>query len=360
MLGPLLAGDADVVYGSRFLSGQPHRVLYYWHSVGNRLLTTASNMFTNLNLTDMETCYKAFRREVIQSIEIEEDRFGFEPEITAKIAARRLADLRGRHLVLGPHLRRGQEDRVEGRRPRDLRRRALLDGVAAACARRIDHAPDRSIPPAEFDDSDAELSDVLSHARGSRQLRRLDLRADPAAPRRATCSRSAPATASSPSACAATRTSPRPTSRSAASTRSRERFAGNDEVEVLQADVAALGAEDRRFDSVVLINVLEHIDDDVERARRPARAAEAGRPALRVRARVRRAVLGLRPPHRAPPPLPAVAARHDVRPGRARRGRRPLREHRRRAGLVVVLPPARPGPDPALVGEALRPRRRSR
>ena len=87
MLGPLLAGDADVVYGSRFLSGHPHRVLYYWHSVGNRLLTTASNMFTNLNLTDMETCYKAFRREVIQSIEIEEDRFGFEPEITAKIAA---------------------------------------------------------------------------------------------------------------------------------------------------------------------------------------------------------------------------------------------------------------------------------
>ena len=86
VLGPLLAGDADVVYGSRFLSGHAHRVLYYWHSVGNRFLTTASNMFTNLNLTDMETCYKAFRREIIQSIEIEEDRFGFEPEITAKVA----------------------------------------------------------------------------------------------------------------------------------------------------------------------------------------------------------------------------------------------------------------------------------
>ena len=87
MLAPLLAGNADVVFGSRFLSGDAHRVLYYWHSVGNRLLTTASNMFTNLNLTDMETCYKAFRREVIQSIAIEEDRFGIEPEITAKIAA---------------------------------------------------------------------------------------------------------------------------------------------------------------------------------------------------------------------------------------------------------------------------------
>jgi glycosyltransferase involved in cell wall biosynthesis len=86
MLEPLLDARADVVFGSRFQSGRPHRVVYYWHSVGNRFLTTASNMFTNLNLTDMETCYKAFRREVIQSITIKEDRFGFEPEITAKIA----------------------------------------------------------------------------------------------------------------------------------------------------------------------------------------------------------------------------------------------------------------------------------
>ena len=86
MLEPLLDGKADVVFGSRFQSDRPHRVLYYWHSVGNRILTTASNMSTNLNLTDMETCYKAFRREVIQSIMIEEDRFGFEPEITAKVA----------------------------------------------------------------------------------------------------------------------------------------------------------------------------------------------------------------------------------------------------------------------------------
>ncbi|MEZ5371313.1 MAG: glycosyltransferase family 2 protein [Microthrixaceae bacterium] len=87
LLEPLLDGRADVVYGSRFLAGGPHRVLYYWHSVGNRFLTTLSNMFTNLNLTDMETCYKVFRREVIQSIDIEEDRFGFEPEITAKVSS---------------------------------------------------------------------------------------------------------------------------------------------------------------------------------------------------------------------------------------------------------------------------------
>jgi glycosyltransferase involved in cell wall biosynthesis len=86
LLGPLEDDKADVVFGSRFQSGRPHRVLYYWHSVGNRMLTTLSNMFTNLNLTDMETCYKAFRRSVIQSIVIEENRFGFEPEITAKVA----------------------------------------------------------------------------------------------------------------------------------------------------------------------------------------------------------------------------------------------------------------------------------
>ena len=89
LLGPLLAGDADVVYGSRFMGGDAHRVLYFWHTLGNRLLTLASNVMTDLNLTDMETCYKMFRREVIQSIDICEDRFGFEPEVTAKIAAAR-------------------------------------------------------------------------------------------------------------------------------------------------------------------------------------------------------------------------------------------------------------------------------
>lgn len=90
VLEPLLDNRADVVFGSRFLSGRPHRVLYFWHSLGNRFLTLMSNMFTDLNLTDMETCYKCFRREVIQAIDIEEDRFGFEPEITAKLAKLRL------------------------------------------------------------------------------------------------------------------------------------------------------------------------------------------------------------------------------------------------------------------------------
>ncbi len=86
LLRPLIEGKADVVYGSRFLSGDARRVLYYWHSVGNRLLTAASNMATNLNLTDMETCYKVFRRTLLQSLELEQDRFGIEPEITAKVA----------------------------------------------------------------------------------------------------------------------------------------------------------------------------------------------------------------------------------------------------------------------------------
>jgi glycosyltransferase involved in cell wall biosynthesis len=90
LLKPILTGKAQVVYGSRFGSSGAHRVLYFWHSVGNRLLTTLSNMFTNLNLTDMETCYKVFRREVIQGITIEESRFGFEPEITAKVAKLRV------------------------------------------------------------------------------------------------------------------------------------------------------------------------------------------------------------------------------------------------------------------------------
>lgn len=86
LLAPILAGKADVVYGSRFVGSEAHRVLYFWHMVGNRLLTLLSNMFTNLNLTDMETGYKVFRREIIQAIKIKESRFGFEPEITAKVA----------------------------------------------------------------------------------------------------------------------------------------------------------------------------------------------------------------------------------------------------------------------------------
>lgn len=87
LLQPILDGKADVVYGSRFMGGQPHRVVYFWHSVGNKMLTLLSNMYTDLNLTDMETCYKVFKKEILEHIELEEDRFGIEPEFTAKVAA---------------------------------------------------------------------------------------------------------------------------------------------------------------------------------------------------------------------------------------------------------------------------------
>ncbi len=86
LLRPLEEGEADVVYGSRFMGGKPHRILFFWHTLGNKLLTLLSNMFTNLNLTDMETCYKVFRREIIQSLDLKEKRFGFEPEVTAKMS----------------------------------------------------------------------------------------------------------------------------------------------------------------------------------------------------------------------------------------------------------------------------------
>lgn len=92
LLKPALEGFADVVYGSRFMGGNPHRILFYWHSIGNRWLTNLSNMFTNLNLTDMETCYKLFKTETIQKINLKEKRFGFEPEVTAKIS--RVKDVR--------------------------------------------------------------------------------------------------------------------------------------------------------------------------------------------------------------------------------------------------------------------------
>jgi glycosyltransferase involved in cell wall biosynthesis len=86
LIQPILDGFADVVYGSRFMGGKPHRILFFWHTIGNKFLTFLSNMFTNLNLTDMETCYKLFRRELIQSLDLREKRFGFEPEVTAKVS----------------------------------------------------------------------------------------------------------------------------------------------------------------------------------------------------------------------------------------------------------------------------------
>jgi 2-polyprenyl-3-methyl-5-hydroxy-6-metoxy-1,4-benzoquinol methylase len=163
VLRPLLTDKADVVYGSRFLGGSDRRVLYYWHSVGNRFLTAISNMLTNLNVSDMETCYKAFRREVIQSIEIEEDRFGFEPEITAKIA-------RGGWRVYEVGISYAGRTYAEGKKI------GWRDGVRAVysvlrysrIADRVDRrAVDRSAGPAEFDQSDNELASTLDSLDGA-------------------------------------------------------------------------------------------------------------------------------------------------------------------------------------------------
>jgi SAM-dependent methyltransferase len=157
LVQPLEAGRADVVYGSRFLSGGSHRVLYFWHAVGNKLLTLLSNMATNLNLTDMETGYKCFRREVIQAIDIEEDRFGFEPEITAKLAR---AKVRIYEVGISYSGRTYDEGKKIGWR----------DGVGALwCIAKFNGpATDRPVvehAPAGFDEADSQLHTVLDNLR---------------------------------------------------------------------------------------------------------------------------------------------------------------------------------------------------
>jgi 2-polyprenyl-3-methyl-5-hydroxy-6-metoxy-1,4-benzoquinol methylase len=258
ILAPLLDNTADVVYGSRFLGGQAHRVLYYWHSVGNRFLTTASNMLTNLNLTDMETCYKAFRREVIQGLEIEEDRFGFEPEITAKIA-------RGGWRVYEVGIPYAGRTYAEGKKI------GWRDGVRALysilrysrVADRLGFGrhPDRDEAPVDFDDSDAELEDVLDSLRDAdRYADWIYSLTEPHLGQEvleigaghgeltARLSRGRFVTATDLSKRCVDGL--------------QEQYAGAANVEIRHADVAALG-DSRRYDSVILVNVLEHIDDDV-------------------------------------------------------------------------------------------------
>ena len=164
VLAPLLEDKADVVFGSRFLSGDAHRVLYYWHSVGNRLLTTASNMLTDLNLTDMETCYKAFRREVVQGIDFQEDRFGFEPEVTAKVAR---AGWRVYEVGISYNGRTYAEGKKIGWRDG---MRALYSIVRySPLLEPVNGFPVvRDEPPPDFEESDAELETVLDSLRGAR------------------------------------------------------------------------------------------------------------------------------------------------------------------------------------------------
>ena len=119
LLAPIVEGNADVVYGTRFIGGRPHRILFFWHSIGNKFLTFLSNMFTDLNLSDMETCYKLFKTEIIQSIQLTEKRFGFEPEITAKIS--RIEDIRIYEVGISYY----------GRRPKDGKKIGWRDGLRA-------------------------------------------------------------------------------------------------------------------------------------------------------------------------------------------------------------------------------------
>ncbi|MBM3673539.1 MAG: glycosyltransferase [Actinobacteria bacterium] len=263
VLGPLIAGEADVVYGSRFLSGRPHRVLYYWHSVGNKVLTTASNMFTNLNLSDMETCYKAFRREVIQSLELEEDRFGIEPEITAKIAA---AGWRVYEVGISYAGRTYDQGKKIGWRDgiRAVYGIARYSKAWSGMRARLDRAPDRTLTPADFDAADVALTDVLASLEGAdnysdwiasmvephlgAELLEIGAGHGELTERLQRNGRIVTATDLSKRCVEELE----------------ERFSAYPNVQVRHADVADLG-EGHQYSTVILVNVLEHIDDD-ERA----------------------------------------------------------------------------------------------
>ena len=124
LLAPILDDLADVVYGSRFLGG-PHRVLFFWHYFGNWIFTTLTNILYDINLSDMGTCYKAFRTEILQSLQLKSDRFGIEPEITAKVCKKKAEDLRSPHFLSGPHLCGRKKNHLEGRFPLFLGAAAL-------------------------------------------------------------------------------------------------------------------------------------------------------------------------------------------------------------------------------------------
>jgi glycosyltransferase involved in cell wall biosynthesis/phospholipid N-methyltransferase len=314
LLEPLLEGKADAVYGSRFLSSGPHRVLYFWHSVGNRILTMASNILTNLNLTDMETCYKAFRREVVSSLEIEENRFGLEPEITAKLA-------RGGWRIYEVGISYSGRTYAEGKKI------GWKDGVHAfycilkyspIFSRKSRSGPYGRQSLAEFDSADNELAgslesldrakhyagwiysmidpylgkDVLEIGAGHGTF--TDLLLD---------GRNVTATDLSPRCVDILE----------------RRFRDTPEVAVKLCDVSTefdLGL----FDSVVMINVLEHVDEDVKVVRR---VRDALRPGGHLIVFV--------------PAFEGLYSEFDRRVGHRRRYRRPgLGAVSERAGLVNI------------------------
>ncbi len=251
LLAPLVEGRADVVYGSRFHSSQAHRVLYFWHSLGNRFLTLASNMATDLNLTDMETCYKVFKREVLEQIVIEEDRFGFEPEVTAKVAGQgwRIFEVgisyAGRTYAEGKKI--GWKDGV----------RAIYCIARYGLTARLRQAP--LAPTTTFEQAGDSLEPTLESLDGADQYASwIESKLAPhlrgeilevgaglgTFTERLTRYGRVVATEKSPQSLAALQ----------------QRFAGRTDIEVRSADD---DLADRRFDAVVLVNVLEHIEDDI-------------------------------------------------------------------------------------------------
>jgi SAM-dependent methyltransferase len=259
LLEPLVDGRADVVYGSRFLTTEARRVLYYWHSLGNRVLTTWSNMVTNVNLTDMETCHKVFRREVLEQITIEEDRFGVEPELTAKVAALgcRIYEIGisydGRSYAEGKKI--GWRDGM----------RALVAipkySVRARAAARRD-ALRTARGPASFAAADEELASTLHSLDGARNYADwLISLIRPHVSGRLLEVGAGHGTFSEQLAELGALVASEPSPRSVALLR--ERLADRLDIEVVEGDLTTATA-DRRFDGIVLLNVLEHIEDDDE------------------------------------------------------------------------------------------------
>jgi 2-polyprenyl-3-methyl-5-hydroxy-6-metoxy-1,4-benzoquinol methylase len=252
LLGPLLSGTADVVFGSRFAITQPHRVLYFWHAVGNRLITLASNMVTNLNLSDVETCYKAFRREVIQSIEIEEDRFGFEPEITAKIA-------QGGWRLYEVGISYSGRTYAEGKKI------GWWDGLRAAyCI--VRYAPFRQrgvreqVTPLSPADADRELIDTLDNLDGADQYAQwIYALVEPHLGKDVLEAGAGHGTFTELLRDSRRIVACDPSERCAELLR--DRFRSDANVEVVRTDLRGAVGEGP-FDSVVMINVLEHVEDD--------------------------------------------------------------------------------------------------
>ena len=266
LLAPLIAGRADVVFGSRFAMTQPHRVLYFWHAVGNRIITIASNMVTNLNLSDVETCYKAFRREVIQSIVIEEDRFGFEPEITAKVA-------RGGWRLYEVGISYSGRTYAEGKKI------GWWDGVRAVyCILR--YAPSRQrrldreqVSPLSLEEADRELIDTLDTLDGADQYARwIYTLVEPHLGKDVLEAGAGHGTFTELLRDSRRIVACDPSERCARLLR--ERFDADPTVTVLNTDLHG-AIDEGPFDSVVMINVLEHVEDhaaalrDVWKALRP-------------------------------------------------------------------------------------------